>query len=96
MLMTILRPLFGASRRIAAPAAASIMITFYSFGALAADRPGSFADQVEMLSPAVVNISTTTIVNQGPGMDMPQFPPGSPFEEFFKNFGDGLQILTTF
>ena len=88
MLMTILRPLFGASRRIAAPAAASIMITFYSFGALAADRPGSFADQVEMLSPAVVNISTTTIVNQGPGMDMPQFPPGSPFEEFFKNFGD--------
>ena len=88
MLMTILRPLFGASRQIAVPAAASIMITFYSFGALAADRPGSFADQVEMLSPAVVNISTTTIVNQGPGMDMPQFPPGSPFEEFFKNFGD--------
>ena len=88
MLMTILRPLFGASRRIVSPAAASIMITFYSFGALAADRPGSFADQVEMLSPAVVNISTTTIVNQGPGMDMPQFPPGSPFEEFFKNFGD--------
>ena len=88
MLMTILRPLFRASRRIAAPAAASIMITYYSFGALAADPPGSFADQVEMLSPAVVNISTTTIVNQGPGMDMPQFPPGSPFEEFFKNFGD--------
>ena len=88
MLMTILRPLLGASSRIAAPAAASIMITFYSFSALAADRPGSFADQAEMLSPAVVNISTTTIVNQGPGMDMPQFPPGSPFEEFFKNFGD--------
>jgi serine protease Do len=36
----------------------------------------------------VVNISTTTIVSEGPGMDMPQFPPGSPFEEFFKNFGD--------
>jgi serine protease Do len=35
-----------------------------------------------------VNISTTTIVSEGPGMDMPQFPPGSPFEEFFKNFGD--------
>ena len=43
--------------------AASIMITFYSFGTLAADRQG-FADQVA-LSPAVVNISTTTIVNQG-------------------------------
>ena len=57
-------------------------------GGAAADRPESFADQVEQLSPAVVNISTTTIVNEGPGMDMPQFPPGSPFEEFFKNFGD--------
>ncbi len=88
MMMTILQSLYGASRRIPAPAAVSIMITLHSFGALAANRPGSFADQVEMLSPAVVNISTTTIVNQGPGMDMPQFPPGSPFEEFFKNFGD--------
>ncbi|MEC8550795.1 MAG: trypsin-like peptidase domain-containing protein, partial [Pseudomonadota bacterium] len=54
----------------------------------AADRPESFADQVERLSPAVVNISTTTIVNGGPNMDMPQVPPGSPFEDFFKNFGD--------
>jgi serine protease Do len=64
------------------------MITFCAVGAAAADRPDSFADQVEQLSPAVVNISTTTIVSEGPGMDMPQFPPGSPFEEFFKNFGD--------
>ena len=36
----------------------------------------------------MVNISTTTVVNDGAGVDMPQFPPGSPFEEFFKNFGD--------
>jgi serine protease Do len=64
------------------------MITFSAVGGAAADRPDSFADQVEQLSPAVVNISTTTIVSEGPGMDMPQFPPGSPFEEFFKNFGD--------
>ena len=63
-------------------------ILFVSVGASAADRPDSFADQVEKLSPAVVNISTTTIVNNGQAMDMPQFPPGSPFEEFFKNFGD--------
>ena len=63
-------------------------ILFVSVGASAADRPDSFADQVEKLSPAVVNISTTTIVNDGQAMDMPQFPPGSPFEEFFKNFGD--------
>jgi S1-C subfamily serine protease len=63
-------------------------ILFVSVGASAADRPDSFADQVEKLSPAVVNISTTTTVNDGQAMDMPQFPPGSPFEEFFKNFGD--------
>jgi serine protease Do len=59
-----------------------------AFGAVAGERPDSFADQVERLSPAVVNISTTTIVNDGQGMEMPQFPPGSPFEEFFKNFGE--------
>ena len=88
MLMTILRPLINPTRRIAVPAVASIMITFSAVGGVAADRPDSFADQVEQLSPAVVNISTTTIVSEGPGMDMPQFPPGSPFEEFFKNFGD--------
>ena len=88
MLMTILRSLINPSRRIAVPAVSSIMITFCAVGGAAADRPDSFADQVEQLSPAVVNISTTTIVSEGPGMDMPQFPPGSPFEEFFKNFGD--------
>ena len=88
MLMTILRPLINPTRRIAVPAVAGIMITFSAVGGAAADRPDSFADQVEQLSPAVVNISTTTIVGEGPGMDMPQFPPGSPFEEFFKNFGD--------
>jgi serine protease Do len=88
MLMTILRSLINPSRPIAVPAVASIMITLCAVGGAVADRPDSFADQVEQLSPAVVNISTTTIVSEGPGMDMPQFPPGSPFEEFFKNFGD--------
>ncbi len=45
--------------------------------------PGSFADLVEKLSPAVVNISTTQKVKR------PRFrglPPGSPFEEFFDEF----------
>ena len=47
--------------------------------------PDSFADQAEILLPAVVNISTTQTV-EAPAVDMPQFPPGSPFEEFFKQF----------
>ena len=79
MLMRLLRPL---------PALAGAAIMFVTLDISAAERPDSFADQVEQLSPAVVNISTTTIVNDGQTMDMPQFPPGSPFEEFFRNFGD--------
>jgi len=71
-----------------APITAFFVITFVSLNLDASERPLSFADQAESLSPAVVNISTTTVVNDGPSMDMPQFPPGSPFEEFFKNFGD--------
>ena len=71
-----------------APFAVAFTIIFFSVGLSAADRPNSFADLAERLSPSVVNISTTTIVNGGPGAEMPQFPPGSPFEEFFKNFGE--------
>jgi len=52
----------------------------------AADMPGSFADLVEPLSPAVVNISTVQEVQQQQRR-MP-FPPGSPFREFFDEFFD--------
>ena len=52
----------------------------------AADRPDSFADLAERLSPAVVNISTTMVVNNNDRPQMPQFPEGSPFEDFFKDF----------
>ncbi len=50
--------------------------------------PPSFADLVEKISPAVVNISTTKEIAGGPDFPVPQFPPGSPFEEFFKEFFD--------
>ncbi len=49
--------------------------------------PASFADLAEKLMPSVVNISTSTTVvtNSNP---LPfQFPPGSPFEDMFKEFG---------
>ena len=92
MQMRMLRPTVGSvaqmQRVFLCQFVMAFAILFVSVGASAADRPDSFADQVEKLSPAVVNISTTTIVNDGQAMDMPQFPPGSPFEEFFKNFGD--------
>ena len=54
----------------------------------AKDAPASFADLAERLMPSVVNISTTTTVttntNPFPGFE---FPPGSPFEDMFKEFG---------
>ena len=63
----------------------SLLIGFANT-ALGRDMPGSFADLAESVSPAVVNISTTARVKGG--MQMPQFPPGSPFEDFFKEFFD--------
>ena len=51
--------------------------------------PDSFADLAERISPAVVNITTTTTVaaptGQFPG---PVVPEGSPFEDFFRDFMD--------
>lgn len=54
--------------------------------------PESFAPLVRRLLPAVVNISTTQNVGARPGpggrpdAPAPQAPPGSPFEEFFRDF----------
>jgi len=50
--------------------------------------PGSFADLAERLMPSVVNISTTqTVVTRSNPFPNFQFPPGSPFEDMFKEFG---------
>lgn len=54
---------------------------------MAQDRPESFADLAERVSPAVVNITTTTTV--AARLDgAPQLPEGSPFEDFFRDFFD--------
>jgi serine protease Do len=48
--------------------------------------PESFADLAEKLMPSVVNISTTqTIKTKGNSLPF-EFPPGSPFEEMFKDY----------
>lgn len=49
--------------------------------------PSSFADLVERLLPSVVNISSTQRTRTPDDFpEMPQFPPGSPFEDFFEHF----------
>ncbi|WP_082645183.1 DegQ family serine endoprotease [Shimia thalassica] len=54
---------------------------------IAQARPESFADLAEKISPAVVNITTSTVVA---GRTGPQgiVPEGSPFEDFFREFQD--------
>lgn len=50
-------------------------------------RPESFADLADRVSPAVVNITTSTVVAEGAGPS-PIVPEGSPFEDFFREFRD--------
>ena len=78
-------------------ALAFTIATSFTLGAagLAAARgtPDGFAELAEQVTPAVVNIATTTTVrtvsDSAPGQvpNLP-FPPGSPFNEFFKRFFD--------
>ncbi|HEX3349850.1 MAG TPA: DegQ family serine endoprotease [Acetobacteraceae bacterium] len=63
--------------------------------ARARPAPDSFADLAATLLPGVVNISSSTSVQAradrsgpGTGPEIPMFPPGSPFEQFFHDFMD--------
>ena len=51
------------------------------------NAPESFADLAEKLMPSVVNISTTQTVVTNVNPFPFEFPPGSPFEDMFKEFG---------
>ena len=50
-------------------------------------RPESFSGLAQKVSPAVVNITTSTVVARGTGPS-PIVPEGSPFEDFFREFQD--------
>jgi serine protease Do len=84
-------------RQIRFAIAAILLLAAAGLPAAAEGRPApaSFADLADKLLPAVVNISTTqaqTAKNGGQSRpEVPQFPPGSPFEEFFKDFFDRQQ-----
>jgi serine protease Do len=67
------------------------MAALASLPAASRPAPDSFADLADKLLPSVVNISTTQTMNsergrEHSGPEIPQFPPGSPFEEFFRDF----------
>jgi len=58
--------------------------------------PSSFADLAEKLMPSVVNIASTQIIKttSNPFKNF-QFPPGSPFEEMFKEFNKQTERKAT-
>ena len=82
-LATALSPVF-------APAALGLLPTLVPTVAQARGTPDSFADLAATLAPAVVNISSQQAIqakaDRPGGPDTPQFPPGSPFEQFFHDF----------
>ena len=63
----------------------SFVLLISSFPVRGNNLPESFADLVEQLSPAVVNITTTAIVPEREQFN-PMVPRGSPFEDFFRDF----------
>ena len=57
--------------------------------------PNSFADLAEKLMPSVVNISTTQTIKITSNPFPFQFPPGSPFEDMFKEFNKPTERKAT-
>ena len=56
------------------------------YQAQAFGAPESFAELADKLSPAVVNITTSAVI-AAPADGMPMVPEGSPFQDFFDDFG---------
>ena len=67
-----------------------LFFIFVSGISYAKGMPGSFSDLVEKLSPSVVNITTSSTVPNRQELN-PQLPPGSPFEDLFRDFMDREQ-----
>jgi len=64
----------------------ALLVVNFSFFANAKNTPESFADLAEKLMPSVVNISTTQTIVTNINPFPFEFPPGSPFEDMFKEF----------
>jgi len=66
-----------------------LVLVFFTNSSNTQQPPSTFADLVEKLTPAVVNISATRVIETKQTPFPFQFPPGSPFEDFFKEFDQG-------
>jgi serine protease Do len=89
-MLAVVRSLVSGSRAGAGLLLVASLLLTVPTGSAAARGPDGFADLAEKLLPAVVNISSTQVSHERAqrGPEIPQFPPGSPFEEFFRDFLD--------
>ena len=72
-----------------------VFILFFTTSVSATKAPDSFADLAEKLMPSVVNIATTQTVTSTANPFPFEFPPGSPFEDLFKEFTNPTQRQVT-
>ena len=70
-------------------------LIFFTSSANTQSIPSSFADLAERLMPSVVNISTTQTITTTSNPFPFQFPPGSPFEDMFKEFNTPTERKAT-
>jgi serine protease Do len=89
-MVAVLRSLVSGARAGAGLVLVASLLLTVPVGPAAARGPDGFADLAQKLLPAVVNISSTQVSHERAqrGPEIPQFPPGSPFEEFFRDFLD--------
>jgi serine protease Do len=72
-----------------------ILFSFLNSFAHSKSIPSSFADLAEKLMPSVVNISSTQTIKTSANPFPFQFPPGSPFEDMFKEFNQPAERKAT-
>ena len=90
--MTV-RPIFRTAALGAAVAALGAGVIAWTPALHAETRPGEIADLVERVSPSVVTVLANEQMPQEQAMSGP-FGPGSPFEQFFRQFGmpEGMPV----
>jgi serine protease Do len=81
---TLARPVASANRMMLVLLASMAMMLAAVQNLQAQGMPNSFADLAAEVSPAVVNITTSTILNRP--SDQLNVPQGSPFDDLFKEF----------
>lgn len=83
---TLAKPMVNPNRMLLVLLASMAMMLTAMQELRAQNMPNSFADLSAEVSPAVVNITTSTVLNRpGEQLDAPQ---GSPFDDLFKEFTD--------